>query len=322
MTAKIRGKNQIISAGSLAAQMIQQYPKKFSKVDQHPVAAYTPTITEFTLCDLIIDRSYQREPKPELIEKITDHFVSSAVVVPVVACRVWLEKGHEDRYSIVEGQQRVISLIMVGITVGACIEVNVESVAEEMELFDRINRYRRAVSAAVHHKHDVARKEPMAVALENAIKNTGYSIIRYGEAGDIQGVRKFHTIAKEYGDPELDEDYSIVTKSLVDFRAIWGNGVNVKKTTVPANVVAGIACLQHAHMTLASKHIDSDKLAKYLKPVYPTIRSFSKAAKLAGATELKRGSTDRGLAFLLSQAFNLNATKKDLIPTRVIDVLG
>jgi hypothetical protein len=311
---KARGPSKVISVAILADKLLQDNPKKFANIKQVTgiLSTYNPKPCVLTIDSLIIDRTYQREPNVALIAQIVHEFDVNAVVLPVVAERLWLSASSTSRYSVVEGQQRVISMYLKGIRDTLCIVVGVKSVREEMDLFERINKYRRAISAAVHHKHEVERKEPRALELENALIPSGFHIIRHGSKANITGVKKLHSIAEAYAASGLDYEYFVVEKGLLDVKASFPDC-----KVIPANVVAGYACFQHACKEIQGKHVSSTKLARYINPVYPNIAALKKSAKIRGATERKRGATDKMYAQLLFEVFNGQAPVGDRLPKSI-----
>ena len=311
---KSRGPSKVIAITILADKLEKDNPKKFANIKQLTgiLSTYNPKPLVCPIDTLVIDRTYQREPNVSLIAQIVHEFDVNAVVLPVVAERMWLSTSSTSRFCVVEGQQRVISMYLKGIRDVLCIVVGVKSVKEEMDLFEKINKYRRAISAAVHHKHEVERKEPRALELENALIPSGFHIIRHGAKANITGVKKLHTIAEVYAPTGVDYDYYVVTKGLLDFKASFPTC-----NAIPANVVAGYACFQHACMAVTGKHVSSTKIARYLSPVYPNISAFTTAAGIRGATERKRGAGDKVYAQLLFEVYNVKAPVGDRLPKSI-----
>ena len=110
----------------------------------------------------------------------------------------------------------------------------------------------------------------------------------------------------------LEYDYFVVEKGLLDVKASFPSC-----KTIPANVVGGFACLQHAHMEEKKKHIPATVLAKYLKPVYPNLSALKTAAGVRGATERKRGATDKVYAQMLFEVFNGSAPVGTRLPKSI-----
>ncbi len=330
MSTNTRGKQIIMTVTNLANALKRdpanrnRFTGMTANTDpQFPV--YEPRMETISFDDLIIDRTYQREPNVGLIDSIVKGFDINGIVTIVVAERMWVPEG-QLRFSIIEGQQRALALSVRGYSEIRCIVIPVADIDYEQELFELINKQRRAVSAAVLHKNLVNRGHAESVALDREVRTAGFAIAPAGSKGDVVGVKKLHELAATYPRPgHTGPDYYIISKNLLDYAATFGRPQG--KGTVDTPTLAGFICLQDAYQAYTAsqgktKTLSQKDLSLYISKTFPSVKFLKLTARQSGATQQKRGATNKAYAQLLLEAFNASAPQSKKLPAKLIKNFG
>lgn len=323
-----RGLQKVISITSIANQLKADNPKRWSGFQPLSDPDFGREMRVFALQDLFVDRSYQRPPKPELIDSIVKNFQADAVVTLVVAERLWCPEDAVDRYTVVEGQQRGIALCLRGYTHVLAIVIPATSLGDEMDLFRLINNKRRAVSADILHKQEVYRRIPTAVALDRVVHATGFTIAPAGKHGTARGVKKMHELARVYArsgavtiSDELrpqPHDYYVLEKGLTDYKALLGS-----ETTVDTPTLAGLVHFQDAYRAFKGKELaQKDLVEAFRKQGIAGIRVLKSAAKTVGAVATKGAATNQAYAALIADIFSQGTPARKKLPKDFIKKYG
>lgn len=170
---------------------------------------------------ILIDHLYQRGEKSTLIDAIAANPRWEAFGVITCFVREREVNGKTQRgFYCVDGQQRIRGVLKSESPPKTVPVVwyKLTGVADEAQVFVRINEYRKALSALEKHKGKLVAKDPAATAIERAVELAGYSI--GSETSRGENARTIHAIAS------LNWVYNLigeegVTQTLVQIRDAW-----------------------------------------------------------------------------------------------------
>lgn len=164
-----------VTGGRHNAGPFSQPYDKASQMSKNEVRTTTKTALKvLKVKDLKVDMSYQR-PLREKHKKIAREFDQDAFGVPQVAER----EGPE--YFIVDGQQRVAALKILGRSEVRCNVFYSEGPEYEALMFRKINRDRTGLQPAELFQADLAAGDATAWAIKEIAEQSGYKI---GKPGD------------------------------------------------------------------------------------------------------------------------------------------
>ncbi len=318
---RTRAGQKVMSIVALSNQQRKDHADKFAGFNHTSFTHYNPNIKTVDIDQLYIDRSYQREPNLRRIEYITKNFVKDALIIAIVAERHWKDQKFPNQYFVIEGQQRMMSLVHLGVTRVNVLVVPTTSRSDESMLFNLINNQRTSVTQEYIHRQQVHDGEPKSVELDDVISKAGHSIAPIGGRSTIIAVKQLHRLAREYArTPERFDflPHPIVSPmgKIVDghdyFRILRGlllynefDQTATTQGTVNAKLLAGMIYIEDAlyKQSEGSKMLDIRKFAEALKNGgLVNIRSVSQTAETTGVANFKQSKADRGYADILFNA--------------------
>lgn len=173
-------------------------------------------LTLVDLSTLRNDPSYQRNPVARHIKSIADAFDERVLTAPIV-----VERADKTLW-LIDGQQRVAALESLGYTHVYAMVITVKTTPEEAQLFVKVNKGSKSLTAQEIYKACLAYETNVATAIEELLN-------RYGMTGTMSDPRKeVKAIAKmlEAWGPRVPiyQDYDLSTK---DNRDEFNHGLRV-----------------------------------------------------------------------------------------------
>lgn len=190
---------------------------------------------------ILIDHLYQRGEKSSLIDAIAQNPKWEAFGVITCFVRERDLNGKKQRtFYAVDGQQRLRGVMQSEAppkTVPVVYYV-VNDVADEAQVFVRINEYRKSLSALEKHKGKIVAKDPAAVAIERAVELAGFTVgnpsSKMHDSRTLPAVGSLNYIYNLLGEEGL-------TQTLVQIRDAWGDDKMATESMIlklVANVIA------------------------------------------------------------------------------------
>lgn len=197
--------------------------------------AWNGTIEEVDPAVIVTDHRYQRDRKPGLIETIAANPDPRVFGVPIVVKRA----GTTDIYYCVDGQQRLAGILgsekpprLIYVNV-----VETVTLADEAEVFVRINEWRKALTPIEKHLGKGAAEDPAAVAVQRAIDTAGFTVAKTTSPralGSIGGAYYVYGIGGEEG----------LLQTLLVLRDAWPDDKKSTNTWL-LRVIGEIVCTQN-----------------------------------------------------------------------------
>jgi hypothetical protein len=148
-----------------------------------------PTVTWVDPRELKVDSEYQRARREPHVRRIVENWNPLIFRPPLVAERngeMW----------VVNGQHGVEAAIRLGIPEIPVILTKTASVAEDADLFGRVNSADRRLSACERHKARVVAGDAKAVEIQWAIDNTGWKL---KDGTNLSCITALETVYDRYG---------------------------------------------------------------------------------------------------------------------------
>lgn len=219
--------------------------------------ATVEAVRELPLDSLIVDRRYQRPYDEDRAIKIAAEFNEVLCGVLDVA---ELPNGE---YAVIDGQHRLGALRLLQHDEWWC-KVNVLTSVEQAKAFVTFQQSVRRVHACDQHKAAVFAGEPLAVAVDNLVRDCGYQISNTGISTALTCATALAQAYDRYGPDVLRRSLRIISQS-------WGTD----RTSRKAPIVLGMSLL----IAKYPSDIDDDAFAHKLAEV-PPARILREAASL------------------------------------------
>jgi hypothetical protein len=137
-----------------------------------PTKAGGVRVMTVNLADTYVDEHFQRPLKDAFVQKIISNFDEKMLGVLIVNKR---PDTNGSTYSITDGQQRRAALMQLNRKTAAAVVFEIDE-KEEANLFNALQRERRAVTSLERHKAAVYGGDPIAVRLDRITKQNGFTI--------------------------------------------------------------------------------------------------------------------------------------------------
>lgn len=175
---------------------------------------------------ILIDLRYQREKKNSLIQQIASHPAWEAFGAPVCFRR------NNGMLYCADGQQRIAGVLAsekppkeVPVIV-----FEIQDVAEEAEMFARINEWRKSLQALEKHRAKIVAGDPPTLAIERAVAMAGFTVdnvqgSRGADAKTIQAVARLGAIYNRIGEEGLLQTLTVIRDAWPDDGAALGTHI-------------------------------------------------------------------------------------------------
>lgn len=251
-------------------------------------------VTAVDVADVFADPTYQRPLDSARARKIADTWDRRLAGILEVSDR---GDTTTPRYAVVDGQHRWAAAQHAGI---AFMVANVHtglSVADEVKLFDRLNRERRRITTWDHWHARKAADDPDVRAIEAAVAAVGLAVDTAARAGHVRctsTLEKLHAL----GGPDL------VKRTLQLIVDVWGRDL----IGFDAPIVGGLGLILH----YLAADLDLIRLTEALLEVVP--RQLK--SKAIGLRDMTTGTMPKLVAIAVMTLYNNRPGRKILVSTR------
>lgn len=252
--------------------------------------AAEPYVLAIAVSDIFADHSYQRPLDPRRAQAMADDFDQRLLGVIEVSDR---GRDHQPRYAVVEGQHRWAAL--ASRDPGAAIAARIHSgltVAEEAQLFVRIDVKRRRLTTWDRWKARRAQLDPDVVAIEQTVARVGLRVDDAPKDGHLRCTAMLEKIAGSRG------GHGLLRDALRLLHETWGAQLGAYDSAL----VGGMAVFLDAFGD--DEHFDCDILVDALIDLTPERVAFFAKAKKAGGKH-GGGALPKFVAITLHECFNL-----------------
>ena len=243
--------------------------------------AHDPSaISWLRLDELTIPHEYQKDLDPAWVRFLVGHFDDSRLLIIVVSRRP------DGSLVVVDGQHRVFALRELGIQVVRAIVYEGLSPVEEANLFEDLNRNRKAPNVFDLFRAKVAGERPDAIAITAIAAEFGYTFHRGGAvAHSIQAVGAVEAIYRQGGSDLLRSVLRVTSGP-------WAGSIE----GVEGQMLRGIAMFLRAYM--ADPAFSFDHLMARLAHRHPL--DILQAARRIAIETGRAGATNGYMPYVLA----------------------
>jgi hypothetical protein len=239
-------------------------------------------IINIKIKDIKSNPTYQRDVKRGIVRHIVDNFDENQLGLITVVFK-------SDGYYVIDGQHRILALIILGIERVDCILANN---CNEADLFISLNNNRRSLDTVGLYKARIAAGDEKCMEIDRIVTNLGYKIpINSSNRSNntIVAIQSVESVYKKYGAKHLE-------KTLKTIREIYG----IDSRTVKSGFIKGYAYF------IKKTNVDVGELVDRMqKYSYQKLENLAKSNKA-----LMGGLEERAMAKAILEFFNENKKKK------------
>lgn len=220
------------------------------------VAAFQAELVWIPADQLVVDEEYQRDVNWRWVSEIADSFDPDLLDPLVVS-----DRGNGE-YAVVDGQHRLLAIRRMGYADQnvPCMIRRAMSVEEEAHIFAS-QKNRKRLTRFDLHKADLRAGDPTAVAVDQAIREFGYTVSKSPAQRGIQAVSAVYRVMESYGAANLRYCLRI-------FREAWGDQAPQQ------HAILGLP----AFLRRYGHQINRDRLVQSLASTNPS--GFDRASKV------------------------------------------
>ncbi|MER9912668.1 hypothetical protein NKJ71_18765 [Mesorhizobium sp. M0050] len=252
-----------------------------SQINQH--IGDKPTL-EWVALDLIdVDRNYQREIKPLLVEKILTKFTWRKFGAIV------LTRKAEGRFAVVEGQHRwKAACLHPAVDAVPAVIVTHDDTASEADSFLAINRDRMAVTSVEQYWAGVTAGDDAAMAISKVLQAAGCDVVPvqgHYRPNLTNSISALDRCLKRYG-------HGSTRRALLVIREAWPDDAKALRGTL----ITALARIIRANEKTVS---DADLAAVIRRESFAKLTAHAESFR-----KLSGGSADTAIARTIAELFN------------------
>lgn len=252
-------------------------------------------VTALAVGDMFADSTYQRTLDATRARKMADTWDRRLAGIIEVSDR---GDTHTPRYAIVDGEHRWAAAGLLADPPMLVANVhNGLTVADEAQLFDKLNRQRKQVSTWDHWKARRAAGDELVVAIEAVVVKHGLRIDVGPTDGYLSCTSTLEKVVKLGGTELLDDSLRLITKA-------WGD----RRDAFDSPIVNGVALILY----YLNAEIEGARLAECLMDNQPRhLKSSATALR-----DFTAGSTAVLTAIAIMAIYNKRPGKRLLVSNR------